>query len=108
MIVVETNLLRAFRLSMETKVDGYNWEAVASVLGRSFTGCELAQTEKRPRMQSRVDLARLRQGNPGVFAARNRPESGTKGKLRHSLRDRENRIRCATAPNLGMIFHDAR
>jgi uncharacterized protein len=40
--------------------------------GRDFTGGEFALTEQRPRMQSRVEVVPLRQGDAVAFAVHNR------------------------------------
>lgn len=47
--------------------------------GRDFAGGEFVLTEQRPRMQSRVEVVPLRQGDAVAFAVHNRPVQGTKG-----------------------------
>jgi hypothetical protein len=47
--------------------------------GRDFTGGEFVMTEQRPRMQSRVEVVPLRQGDGVVFAVSHRPVRGTRG-----------------------------
>jgi Uncharacterized protein conserved in bacteria len=49
--------------------------------GRDFTGGEFVLTEQRPRMQSRVEVVPLRQGDAVAFAVHNRPVQGTEGQL---------------------------
>ncbi|HEX6897129.1 MAG TPA: 2OG-Fe(II) oxygenase, partial [Bryobacteraceae bacterium] len=47
--------------------------------GRDFTGGEFVLTEQRPRMQSRVEVVPLRQGDAVAFAVHNRPVEGARG-----------------------------
>jgi hypothetical protein len=61
--------------------------------GRDFTGGEFALTEQRPRMQSRVEVVPLRQGDAVAFAVHNRPVKGTKGTYRVNLRHGVSRVR---------------
>jgi uncharacterized protein len=73
-----------------------------------FTGGEFVLTEQRPRMQSRVEVAPLRQGDAVLFAVHNRPVQGAKGVYRVNLRHGVSRIRSGSRHTLGIIFHDAR
>ncbi len=75
---------------------------------RDFTGGEFALTEQRPRMQSRVEVVPLRQGDAVAFAVHNRPVQGTKGNYRVNLRHGVSRIRSGMRHTVGIIFHDAR
>lgn len=75
--------------------------------GRDFTGGEFVMTEQRPRMQSRVDVVPLRQGDGVVFAVHNRPVQGTRGTYRVNLRHGVSRVRSGHRHTLGIIFHDA-
>ena len=50
--------------------------------GRDFEGGEFVLTEQRPRMQSRVEVVPLRQGDAVVFAVNQRPVQGTRGSYR--------------------------
>lgn len=74
---------------------------------RDFTGGELVLTEQRPRMQSRVEVVPLRQGDAVVFAVRHRPVQGTRGVYRVQLRHGVSRVRSGQRQTLGIIFHDA-
>jgi hypothetical protein len=76
--------------------------------GRDFTGGEFVLTEQRPRMQSRVEVVPLRQGDAVAFAVHNRPVQGTKGNYRVNLRHGVSRVRAGQRHTVGIIFHDAR
>jgi uncharacterized protein len=75
--------------------------------GRDFTGGEFVMTEQRPRAQSRVDVAALRQGDLVLFAVRDRPAQGTRGVLRVKHRHGVSRLHFGRRHTLGIIFHDA-
>jgi len=72
-----------------------------------FTGGEFVLTEQRPRMQSRVEVAPLRQGDALVFAVHHRPVQGTRGTYRVNLRHGVSQVRSGHRHTLGVIFHDA-
>jgi len=76
--------------------------------GRDFTGGEFALTEQRPRMQSRVEVVPLRQGDAVAFAVHNRPVQGSKGNYRVNLRHGVSRVRSGMRHTVGIIFHDAK
>jgi hypothetical protein len=76
--------------------------------GSDFTGGEFVLTEQRPRMQSRVEVVPLRQGDAVAFAAHNRPVQGSKGNYRVNLRHGVSRVRSGKRHTVGIIFHDAR
>ncbi len=73
-----------------------------------FTGGEFVLTEQRPRMQSRVEVVPLQQGDAVLFAVHNRPVRGTKGTYRVNLRHGVSRVRSGHRHTLGIIFHDAK
>jgi hypothetical protein len=75
--------------------------------GHDFTGGEFVLTEQRPRMQSRAEVAPLRQGDGMIFAVRERPVQGTRGTYRVNLRHGVSRIKSGERFTLGVIFHDA-
>ena len=75
---------------------------------RDFIGGEFVLTEQRPRMQSRVEVVPLRQGDAVLFAVHNRPVQGTKGVYRVNLRHGVSRVRSGQRHTLGIIFHDAK
>jgi uncharacterized protein len=72
-----------------------------------FTGGEFVLTEQRPRMQSRVEVVPLRQGDAVAFAVHNRPVQGSKGNYRVNLRHGVSRVRSGLRHTVGIIFHDA-
>ncbi|MCV9962765.1 2OG-Fe(II) oxygenase [Pararhizobium sp. BT-229] len=76
--------------------------------GRDFTGGEFVLTEQRPRMQSRVEVVPLRQGDAVAFAVHNRPVQGSKGNYRVNLRHGVSRVRSGLRHTVGIIFHDAK
>jgi hypothetical protein len=76
--------------------------------GRDFVGGEFVLTEQRPRMQSRVEVVPLRQGDAVIFAVHNRPVRGTKGNYRVNLRHGVSRVRTGMRHTVGIIFHDAK
>jgi len=79
-----------------------------SALNRDFTGGEFVLTEQRPRMQSRVEVVPLQQGDAVIFAVHNRPVQGSKGVYRVNLRHGVSRLRSGQRHTLGIIFHDAK
>jgi hypothetical protein len=76
--------------------------------GEDFAGGEFVLTEQRPRMQSRVEVVPLRQGDAVVFAVHNRPVQGTRGNYRVNLRHGVSRVRSGRRHTVGIIFHDAK
>jgi hypothetical protein len=79
-----------------------------SAPGRDFTGGEFALVEQRPRMQSRVEVVSLAQGEGIIFAVNQRPVQGTRGAYRVTMRHGVSRLRSGHRLTLGIIFHDAR
>jgi uncharacterized protein len=75
--------------------------------GDDFRGGEFVLTEQRPRMQSRVEVVPLQQGDAVVFAVHHRPVQGTRGAYRVNLRHGVSRLRAGHRHALGVIFHDA-
>jgi hypothetical protein len=72
-----------------------------------FAGGEFVLTGQRPRMQSRVEVVPLAQGDAVVFAVSQRPVAGTRGTYRVNMRHGVSRIRAGARHTLGVIFHDA-
>ena len=79
-----------------------------SVAGDDFTGGDFVLTEQRPRMQSRVEVVPLQQGQAVVFAVNERPVRGSRGVYRVAMRHGVSRIRSGQRFTLGIIFHDAK
>jgi hypothetical protein len=75
--------------------------------GEDFTGGEFVLTEQRPRMQSRVEVVPLGQGDAAIFAVHHRPVKGTRGFYRVTLRHGVSRVRSGRRHTTGVIFHDA-
>jgi hypothetical protein len=75
--------------------------------GEDFTGGEFVLTEQRARMQSRVDVVPLDQGDAVIFAVHHRPHFGPRGFSRAVLRHGVSRLRSGERLTLGIIFHDA-
>jgi hypothetical protein len=75
--------------------------------GEDFTGGEFVLTEQRPRMQSRVDVPALKQGQAVIFAVNERPVRGAKGGYRVKMRHGVSRLRSGERYTMGIIFHDA-
>lgn len=72
-----------------------------------FTGGEFVLTEQRPRMQSRVEVVPLQQGDAVIFAVAQRPLNGVRGSYRVTMRHGVSRLRSGARHTLGVIFHDA-
>jgi hypothetical protein len=75
--------------------------------GLDFTGGEFVLTEQRPRMQSRVHVVPLGQGDGVIFAVHHRPAQGTRGFFRVTMRHGVSRLHSGHRHTLGVIFHDA-
>jgi uncharacterized protein len=75
--------------------------------GDDFTGGEFVLTEQRPRMQSRVEVVPLAQGDAVIFAVNHRPVAGARGDYRVAMRHGVSTIRWGNRHTLGIIFHDA-
>lgn len=81
--------------------------ALLSAPGKDFEGGEFVLTEQRPRQQSRVEVIALQQGDAVVFAVNQRPQCGTRGDYRVTMRHGVSRLRRGRRHTLGIIFHDA-
>jgi len=75
--------------------------------GVDFSGGEFVLTQQRPRMQSRVDVVPLEQGDAVAFAVNERPVQGTRGIYRVRMRHGVSEVRSGKRHTLGIIFHDA-
>ncbi len=79
-----------------------------SVPKHNFTGGEFVLTEQRPRMQSRVEVVPITQGDGVIFPVHHRPVHGSKGWYRVNMRHGVSRLRSGKRNTLGVIFHDAK
>ena len=79
-----------------------------SAPGGDFEGGEFVLTEQRPRMQSRVEVVPLAQGDAVLFPVHHRPAKGARGFHRVNVRHGVSRLRSGSRHALGIIFHDAR
>ncbi len=79
-----------------------------SAPGKEFTGGDFVLNEQRPRMQSRVEVVPLGQGEAVIFAVNQRPVRGRRGLYRVAMRHGVSRIRSGQRFTLGIIFHDAK
>jgi uncharacterized protein len=75
--------------------------------GADFTGGEFALTEQRPRMQSRLEVVPLGQGDAVAFAVHHRPVRGKRGVYQVNMRHGVSRLRSGNRFTVGIIFHDA-
>ena len=78
-----------------------------SAPGEDFSGGEFVLTEQRPRMQSRVEVVPLTQGDAVLFAVNRRPMQGARGAYRVAMRHGVSRVVAGQRRTLGLIFHDA-
>jgi uncharacterized protein len=76
--------------------------------GKDFTGGEFVLTEQRPRMQSRVEVVALGQGDAVIFPVHHRPVQGARSSYRVNMRHGVSRLRSGHRHTLGIIFHDAK
>jgi hypothetical protein len=78
-----------------------------SAPGADFTGGEFVVTEQRPRLQSRVEVVPLAQGDAVLFAVSERPVLGSRGPYRVTHRHGVSRVTRGERHTLGIILHDA-
>ncbi len=79
-----------------------------SAPGDDFIGGEFVLTEQRPRMQSRVTVVPLGQGDAVVFAVNQRPTKTARGFSRVTQRHGVSDVLSGRRYTLGVIFHDAK
>ena len=78
-----------------------------SAPGRDFAGGELVLTEQRPRMQSRVQVLPLQQGDAAIIAVHKRPQAGSRGLYTVQHRHGVSTVLRGERHTLGVVFHDA-
>jgi hypothetical protein len=81
--------------------------AGANFDGADFDGGEFVLTERRARMQTRVDVVPLQKGEGVIFSTRERPVSSARGVSRAEFRHGVSRVRRGERFTLGIVFHDA-
>ena len=72
-----------------------------------YSGGELTLVENRPRMQSRVEVVPLVQGQIAIIPVRDRPRKAANGWSRSTMRHGVSTILSGRRQTLGIIFHDA-
>lgn len=72
-----------------------------------YTGGALTLVENRPRMQSRVEVVPIKQGQIAIIPVRDRPRPSAQGWSRSSVRHGVSTILSGRRQTLGIIFHDA-
>lgn len=75
--------------------------------GHDFAGGEFVITEQLPRMQSRVEVVPLHQGEGVIIPVSHRPAKGGEGIHRVDMRYGVSMVRSGQRLALGVIFHDA-
>ena len=98
---------RSTRISTATTSSRCNSPCCSRAPGVDFDGGEFVLTEQRPRMQSRVHVVPLGQGDGVIFAVAHRPAPGVRGVYRVTMRHGVSRLRRGRRHTLGVIFHDA-
>lgn len=73
----------------------------------AYTGGALTLVENRPRMQSRVEVVPIRQGQIAIIPVRDRPRPSANGWSRSTVRHGVSTILSGRRQTLGIIFHDA-
>lgn len=73
----------------------------------SFTGGALTLIENRPRMQSRVEVVPIRQGQIALIPVRDKPRLASTGWSKSAMRHGVSTVLSGERQTLGIIFHDA-
>jgi hypothetical protein len=73
----------------------------------SFTGGALTLVENRPRMQSRVEVVSIRQGQIALIPVRDKPRLASTGWSKSAMRHGVSTVLSGERQTLGIIFHDA-
>jgi uncharacterized protein len=73
----------------------------------SFTGGALTLVENRPRMQSRVEVVPIRQGQIALVPVRDKPRLASTGWSKSAMRHGVSTVLSGERQTLGIIFHDA-
>jgi hypothetical protein len=73
----------------------------------SYTGGALTLVENRPRMQSRVEVVPIRQGQIAIVPVRDKPRMASAGWSRSAMHHGVSTVLSGERRTLGIIFHDA-
>jgi len=73
----------------------------------SFTGGALTLIENRPRMQSRVEVVPITQGQIALIPVRDKPRIASAGWSKSAMRHGVSTVLSGERQTLGIIFHDA-
>ena len=73
----------------------------------SFTGGALTLIENRPRMQSRVEVVPITQGQIALIPVRDKPRLASAGWSKSAMRHGVSTLLSGERQTLGIIFHDA-
>jgi uncharacterized protein len=72
-----------------------------------FSGGALTIVENRPRMQSRVEVVPITQGQIAIIPVKDRPRQSASGWSRSQMRHGVSTVLSGRRQTLGIIFHDA-
>jgi uncharacterized protein len=72
-----------------------------------FSGGALTIVENRPRMQSRVEVVPIQQGQVAIVPVRDKPRAASQGWSRSAIRHGVSTMLRGQRQTLGIIFHDA-
>ncbi len=72
-----------------------------------FSGGALTLVENRPRMQSRVEVVPITQGQIAIIPVKDRPRQSSNGWSRSAMRHGVSTVLSGRRQTLGIIFHDA-
>ncbi|MEI6642051.1 MAG: 2OG-Fe(II) oxygenase [Novosphingobium sp.] len=73
----------------------------------SFTGGALTLVENRPRLQSRVEVVPIRQGQIAIIPVRDKPRLASTGWSKSAMRHGVSTVLSGERQTSGIIFHDA-
>lgn len=73
----------------------------------SYTGGALTLVENRPRLQSRVEVVPIRQGQIAIVPVRDKPRMASAGWSKSAMRHGVSTVLSGERQTLGIIFHDA-
>lgn len=74
---------------------------------KDFSGGALTLVENRPRMQSRVEVVPIAQGQVAIIPVKDRPRHSSNGWSRSAMRHGVSTVLSGRRQTLGIIFHDA-